>query len=70
MSSIFLVNSDLDEGFYVTEEDARSRVDELASQSAGGQRGRSSSILEIEDTKYEIHRGGRVPDSVSRARGG
>lgn len=64
MSSIFLVNFDFDEGFYVTEEDARSRVDELASQAGGGQRGLYSSILEIEDTKFEIHRGGSVPDSV------
>lgn len=62
MSSIFLVDSALDNGFYVTEEDARRRVDELASQAGG--RGGCSSILEIEDTKYEIHRGGRVPDSV------
>ncbi|NYF96898.1 hypothetical protein [Janibacter cremeus] len=64
MSSIFIVNADLEDGFYVTEEDARRRVDELASQAGGGQRGGYSSIVEIEDTKYEIHRGGSVPDSV------
>lgn len=64
MSSIFLVNSDLDEGFYVTEEDARRRADELASQAGEAQPKYPSSIVEVEDTKFEIHRGGHVPDSV------
>lgn len=64
MSSIWFVNSDLDEGFYVTEEDARRRADQLDSQAGGAQRKHHSSIVEVEDTKYEIHRGGSVPDNV------
>ncbi|UUZ45963.1 hypothetical protein LP422_08835 [Janibacter limosus] len=63
MSSIWFVDFNLDEGYHVTKEDALRRAGELESR-AGEVRSRPVSIVEVEDVKYEIHRGGSVPDSV------
>lgn len=63
MSSLWFVDFNLDEGFHVTKEDALRRASELESQ-AGQARSQPASIVEVEDVKYEIHRGGSVPDCV------
>lgn len=67
MSSVWIVMSDSsplsEEGFHVTQEDARQRAAELACTSVEG-RPVTCSIVEVPDAKYEIHRGGSVPDSV------
>lgn len=67
MSSVWLVMSDSsplsEEGFHVTQEDARQRAAELACTSVEG-RPVTCSIVEVADTEYEIYRDGRVPDAV------